>query len=174
MSQQVLIMGVSGCGKTTVGKMLADEWGAVFYDADDFHPAANRDKMSRGIPLDDADRQPWLKAIAETIREPRHPFVLACSALRESYRQQLLAACPELKIIHLHGSRELLWERMRQRQGHFMPASLLDSQLATLEPPADALHLDIAPSPKELTALICKHLSACQKPGSDLDYLRCH
>jgi gluconokinase len=160
MSQQVLIMGVSGCGKTTVGKMLADELGAVFYDADDFHPAANRDKMSRGIPLDEEDRKPWLQSIAETIRTQNQTFVLACSALRESYRQQLLAACPRLQIVHLHGSRELFLERMQQRQGHFMPASLLDSQLATLETPAAALRLDITASPKELTALIRKHLSA--------------
>jgi carbohydrate kinase (thermoresistant glucokinase family) len=152
MSQQVLIMGVSGCGKTTVGKMLADELNAVFYDADDFHPAANRDKMARGIPLDEEDRKPWLQSIAETIRAQNQTFVLACSALRESYRQQLLAACPGMKIIHLHGSRELLLERMQQRQGHFMPASLLDSQLATLEPPAAALRLDIAHTSQEIVS----------------------
>lgn len=160
MNHCLLIMGVSGCGKTTVGKMLADELGSVFYDADDFHSAANRDKMSRDIPLDDEDRKPWLQSIAETIQAQNQTFVLACSALRESYRQQLLAACPRLQIVHLHGSRELLWERMQQRQGHFMPTSLLDSQLATLEPPAAALRLDIAASPNELTALILRHLSA--------------
>lgn len=155
MSQHILIMGVSGCGKTTVGKRLAEETGAVFLDADNFHPAANLAKMAAGQPLTDEDRQPWLAMIAEKIRTLADaPFVLACSALRESYRQQLLAACPGMKIIHLHGSRELLLERLQKRQGHFMPASLLDSQLATLEPPAAALTLNVALSPQELIELI--------------------
>jgi carbohydrate kinase (thermoresistant glucokinase family) len=155
MSRHFLIMGVSGCGKTTVGKRLAEETGAVFLDADDFHPAANLAKMAAGQPLTDEDRQPWLAMIAEKIRTLADaPFVLACSALRESYRQQLLAACPGMKIIHLHGSRELLLERLQKRQGHFMPASLLDSQLATLEPPAAALTLNVALSPQELIELI--------------------
>lgn len=153
MSRHFLIMGVSGCGKTTVGKRLAEETGAVFLDADDFHPAANLAKMAAGQPLTEEDRQPWLAMIAEKIRTLADaPFVLACSALRESYRQQLLAACPGMKIIHLHGSRELLLERMQQRQDHFMPASLLDSQLATLEPPAAALRLDIALTPQEIVS----------------------
>ena len=146
-------MGVSGCGKTTVGKQLAEKTGAVFLDADDFHPAANLAKMAAGQPLTDEDRQPWLAAITEKIRTltgKDEPFVLACSALREIYRQQLLAACPEMKIIHLHGSRDLLLDRLQQRQGHFMPASLLDSQLATLEPPGSALTLNIALPPEEL------------------------
>lgn len=153
MNGSFLIMGVSGCGKTTVGKQLAEKTGAVFLDADDFHPAANLAKMAAGQPLTDEDRQSWLAALAEKIRaltEKDEPFVLACSALREIYRQQLLAACPEMKIIHLHGSRELLLERMQKRQGHFMPASLLDSQLATLEPPGSALTLDIELPPEEL------------------------
>jgi carbohydrate kinase (thermoresistant glucokinase family) len=155
MSRHFLIMGVSGCGKTTVGKRLAEEIGAVFLDADDFHPAANLAKMAAGQPLTDEDRQPWLAMIAEKIRTlADSPFVLACSALRESYRQQLLAACPGMKIIHLHSSRELLLERLQKRQGHFMPASLLDSQLATLEPPAAALTLNVALSPQELIELI--------------------
>lgn len=155
MSRHFLIMGVSGCGKTTVGKRLAEETGAVFLDADDFHPAANLAKMAAGQPLTDEDRQPWLAIVAEKIRTLADaPFVLACSALRESYRQQLLAACPGMKIIHLHGSRELLLERLQKRQGHFMPASLLDSQLATLEPPAAALTLNVALSPQELIELI--------------------
>jgi gluconokinase len=101
--------------------------------------------MSRGIPLTEEDRAPWLLAIAEKIvSQENHPFVLACSALRERYRQQLRTACPELRIIHLHGTRELLLERLQQRENHFMPASLLDSQLATLEAPSDALTIDIS------------------------------
>jgi len=154
MSKPFLIMGVSGCGKTTVGKRLADKLGSRFFDADDFHPAANRDKMCRGIPLDEEDRRPWLESICATIAAHPQPFVLACSALRESYRRQLLAACPEMKIIHLLGSRELLLERLQQRKGHFMPASLLDSQLATLEPPAEALTLNVELSPEKLVELI--------------------
>lgn len=140
-----LIMGVSGCGKTSVGQALAALLDYSFFDADDFHPAANRDKMSRGIPLTEEDRAPWLQAIVEKLVEQNNqPFVLACSALRESYRQQLRAACPALRIIHLHGTRELLLERLQQRENHFMPASLLDSQLATLEAPSDALTIDIS------------------------------
>jgi carbohydrate kinase (thermoresistant glucokinase family) len=145
MSSPYLIMGVSGCGKTSVSQALATELHCPFFDADDFHPAANRDKMSRGIPLTEEDRAPWLQAIAEKlIAQKDQPFVLACSALRESYRQQLLAACPTLHIIHLHGTRELLLDRLQQRKNHFMRASLLDSQLATLEIPADALTIDIS------------------------------
>lgn len=157
MNGSFLIMGVSGCGKTTVGKQLAEKTGAVFLDADDFHPAANLAKMAAGQPLTDEDRQPWLAAIAGKIRtltEKDEPFVLACSALREIYRQQLLAACPEMKIVHLHGSHDLLLDRLQQRQGHFMPASLLDSQLATLEPPGSSLTLNIELPPEELVAVI--------------------
>lgn len=150
MNHCLLIMGVSGCGKTTIGKALADELGVVFYDADDFHSAANREKMSRGIPLDEKDRKPWLQSIAETISAPRRSFVLACSALRESHRQQFMTACPELQIIHLQGTPKLLLERITQRSDHFMPASLLDSQFATLEPPSKALIIDIAQSPHEI------------------------
>jgi gluconokinase len=163
MSAQFLVMGVSGSGKSRVGKALASELGCAFFDADDFHPAANRDKMSRGIALTEEDRQPWLQAIAATLqKQDSEPFVLACSALRESYRQQLRSACPNLQIIFLHGSRDLLEQRLQQRQNHFMPASLLDSQLATLEPPTDALMLNIAHSPEYLLAIIHSHLSACQ------------
>lgn len=154
MTQGILIMGVSGCGKTTVGKALADELGAVFYDADDFHPAINRDKMSRGIPLDDADRIPWLEMISDVIREQKNSFVLACSALRESYRQKLLGAYPDLKIIHLCGTRDLLLERITNRRDHFMPASLLDSQLATLEPPHEALRIPISQSLRQTLDMI--------------------
>ncbi len=145
MSAPYLIMGVSGCGKTSVGQALASALHCPFFDADDFHPAANRDKMSRGIPLTEEDRAPWLQAIAEKLIDQKdQPFVLACSALRESYRQLLRTACPALRIIHLHGTRELLLDRLQQRENHFMPASLLDSQLATLETPVDALTIDIS------------------------------
>lgn len=144
MSAQFLIMGVSGSGKSSVGHALAASLGCDFFDADDFHPPANRDKMSHGIALSEEDRQPWLQAINATLsNQSAQPFVLACSALRETYREQLLAACPNLQIIFLHGTRELLEQRLQQRQNHFMPTSLLESQLATLEIPANALSVDI-------------------------------
>lgn len=146
-----LVMGVCGSGKTTIGKALADSLGITFFDADDFHPAANREKMRQGIPLDEADRLPWLAAISETI-EKSPAFVLACSALKENYRAILRRACPDLRIIFLYGTREQLAERMQARKNHFMPLSLLDSQLATLEQPSDALHLNIALIPEEMLA----------------------
>ena len=142
-------MGVCGSGKTTIGKALADAIGIDFFDADDFHPAANREKMSQGIPLDDNDRLPWLTAIADTIRITPS-FVLACSALKESYRHILRQACADLKIIHLHGSAEQLTERLKARKNHFMPPTLLASQLVTLEIPTDALTLNIALTPEQM------------------------
>jgi carbohydrate kinase (thermoresistant glucokinase family) len=146
-------MGVCGSGKTTIGKALADSLDIVFFDADDFHPGANREKMSQGIPLDDNDRMPWLTAIADTIRVTP-AFVLACSALKESYRSILRQACPELKIILLHGSPEQLTERLQARKNHFMPPALLASQLATLEIPTDALILNIALTPEQMVEKI--------------------
>lgn len=125
-------MGVSGSGKTTVGMALAAALGMRFVDADDLHPAANVEKMTAGIPLTDTDRWPWLDAVGAELA--RGDVVVACSALRRSYRDRLRSAAPELALVFLHGERELLAERM-QRPGHFMPVTLLDSQLETLEPP---------------------------------------
>jgi gluconokinase len=139
-------MGVSGSGKTTVGSALAVRLGVPFVDADDLHPAANVQKMVAGIPLTDDDRWPWLDAVGAVLA--RGPVVVACSALRRTYRDRLRAAAPDLALIYLHGSRELLADRMAHR-AHFMPVSLLDSQLATLEVPgADehAIVLDAADS----------------------------
>lgn len=148
-TKRFLVMGVCGSGKTTIGKALADSLDIVFFDADDFHPAANREKMSQGIPLDDNDRLPWLTAIADTIRSTPS-FVLACSALKESYRIILRQACPDLRIILLHSSPEQLTERLQARKDHFMPPALLASQLATLEIPTNALTLNIALTPEEM------------------------
>jgi len=125
-------MGVSGSGKTTVGAALAVALGLGFVDADDLHPAANIDKMTAGIPLTDADRWPWLDAVGAVLA--RADTVVACSALRRAYRDRLRAAAPDFALVYLHADRELLARRMH-RPGHFMPTSLLDSQLATLEPP---------------------------------------
>jgi len=124
-------MGVSGCGKSTVGQLLADQFGARFIDGDDLHPAANKAKMAAGTPLNDDDRWPWLALVGQTLAEG--DTVVACSALKRVYRERILAAAPNTKFVHLAGSREVLEQRLGARSGHFMPASLLDSQLATLE-----------------------------------------
>jgi carbohydrate kinase (thermoresistant glucokinase family) len=130
---KVVVMGVSGCGKTSVGLALAQKLHARFVDADDLHPAANKAKMSAGIPLNDDDRWPWLDAVASNLEE-QELTIVACSALKKAYRDRILAAAPGTVFVHLHGSRVVLDERLGNRKGHFMPASLLDSQLATLEP----------------------------------------
>jgi gluconokinase len=142
----ILVMGVSGCGKSTVGKALATALGWVFLDADDFHPPENVAKMASGIALTDADRGPWLKAIAGKLGELRadgRSFVLACSALKESYREELTRAAPGLLVVLLDGNPELIRERLLARKSHFMPPALLDSQFAALEVPACAIRLDI-------------------------------
>lgn len=130
----VIAMGVSGCGKSTVGRLLAQELGGEFLDGDDLHPAANVAKMAAGIPLDDEDREPWLRLIGEKMAGASGTMVIGCSALKRAYRDIIRAAAPDTAFVHLHGARELLAARMAARPGHFMPVSLLDSQLATLEP----------------------------------------
>jgi gluconokinase len=142
----VLVMGVSGSGKSTVGKALADRLGWTFADADDYHPPANREKMSRGEPLTDEDRQPWLEKLHDLIAEhalEQKTIVLACSALKEKYRDILVGDLEGVTLVFLRGDAELIAERMRQRE-HFMPVSLLETQLATLEPPTNAIIVDIA------------------------------
>ena len=135
---RIVVMGVSGCGKSSVGIALAETLGARFIDGDDLHPAANKAKMSAGIPLDDEDRWPWLDLVSKALAEPAPAgstgTVIACSALKRSYRERILAGAPNTFFIHLDGSREILQQRLGNRTGHFMPATLLDSQLATLEP----------------------------------------
>lgn len=150
----ILIMGVSGSGKTTVGHLLAERLGGVFIDADDFHSPANVDKMSRGVPLEDADRLPWLERLRNEITSPALPGktkVLACSALRRSYRELLGR---DLPTVFLHGDRETLAERLSARQGHYMAPELLASQLATLEEPCEpeAIRFPITLSPEEIVS----------------------
>lgn len=128
----VVVMGVSGSGKSTVGRAAAGRLGRAFVDADDLHPAANKRKMAAGVPLDDEDRAPWLEAVGE--RLAAGDVVVACSALRRSYRDALRAHAPQAAFVHLDGTREQLTERLAGRDHEYMPASLLDSQLATLEP----------------------------------------
>lgn len=155
-----VVMGVSGCGKSTVGQSLAEACGNAYVEGDDFHPKANVDKMSAGEPLDDDDRSGWLRALKEQIlhaREEGLGLVVSCSALKRSYRDLLREADPALRFVHLHGPRALIAERLSARRDHYMPPHLLDSQLATLEPlGADerGLRLDIQLSPAQLVGAI--------------------
>jgi gluconokinase len=138
-------MGVSGSGKTTFGTALAKELNWTFADADDYHPPSNIQKMASGKALSDTDREPWLQRLHALIEQhllEQRPLVLACSALKASYRQTLTANLEGVKVVFLNGSRELIAERMKTRE-HFMPPSLLESQLNTLEPPEDAIVLDV-------------------------------
>jgi len=152
-----VIMGVSGSGKTTVGKALAEKLGWDFFDADDFHPPENIAKMAAGIPLNDSDRTPWLGALSDllftTLKAGRHP-VLACSALKESYREQLLEGKDGVEVIYLKGSYDILWARMSVRQSHFMKPEMLKSQFDILEEPENALALDVSMPLDEMLALV--------------------
>jgi gluconokinase len=141
----VVVMGVQGCGKTSVGQALAARLAARFVDADDFHPPANVEKMRAGIPLDDGDRAPWLARLNAVLRHSvakGEPVVLACSALRARYRATLAERLPVLRVVHLSGSYELIAARLAQRQHRYMPPGLLRSQFDALEPPTDAIVVD--------------------------------
>jgi gluconokinase len=131
----LLLMGVSGSGKTTVGAMLAGRLGWTYAEADDFHPRANVEKMHAGIPLNDDDRRPWLEATAAWMRDQTGPAVVTSSALKHKYRDLLRAGRPDLRLVYLEGDRELIGKRLAARHGHFFPKQLLDSQFADLEPP---------------------------------------
>ena len=147
----VVVTGVSGTGKTTLGLGLSQALGLPFLDADQFHPPANIEKMGRGEPLTDADRQPWLAALASNLldMEKQGGAVLACSALKNTYRQQLQVN-DQLRWIHLTGSRDLIWERMLARQNHYMKAGMLDSQLSIWEKPSSGKLLDISGTPAQV------------------------
>lgn len=153
IAQQVVVMGVSGSGKSSIGVLLAKELGIEFKDGDDLHPQANKEKMSAGIPLTDQDRWPWLNLVGLTLSMPGGA-VVACSALKKVYRDKIRETAPNTVFVHLTGSRELLSERLGNRKNHFMPASLLDSQLATLEPlEADEIGLTVNVGGDELEIL---------------------
>lgn len=132
----IVVMGVSGCGKSTTGDALAARLGWPMLEGDSFHPEANVEKMHAGIPLDDSDRAPWLQALADQIAQHEaegKSSIISCSSLKRAYRDILRSGAPAVRFVHVHGSRELLMQRLESRQGHFFPAKLLDSQLATLE-----------------------------------------
>lgn len=130
-----MIMGVAGCGKTSVGQALAQRLGGHFHDGDDLHPPANIAKMSAGHPLNDTDRAPWLDLVGDALRDAEDTILIGCSALKRIYRDRIRAAArAPVTFVHLSGSRAVIEARMSQRDGHFMPVSLLDSQFATLEP----------------------------------------
>lgn len=153
-------MGVSGCGKSTVGRRLAKHFGLDFIEGDDYHPAENVAKMAAGNSLNDEDRQPWLEALAQVLAkastdsgETQKGAVLACSALKKAYRDTLQKPLQEqLLIVWLEGSREVLLSRLQARKDHFFPPHLLDSQLETLEPPTGAIRINIDQSVKEIVA----------------------
>ena len=153
----IVLMGVAGSGKTTVGRALAEQLGWPYRDADEFHPPANVDKMSHGIPLTDPDREPWLTAIRRYIDETlaqNGRAVVTCSALKEHYRQIIVSDRARVKLVYLAGNFSLIAERLRAREGHFMKAEMLSSQFADLEPPRDALTVDVAQSPEVIVTEI--------------------
>jgi gluconokinase len=150
-------MGVAGVGKTTIGELLARTLGWRFVDADDYHPLENIAKMKAGIALEDADRWPWLGHLNRVLKEEEQA-VIACSALKERYRARLLQGVHPYRIVYLHGAPELIRARMATRTHRYMPPSLLDSQLAALEPPAGAISIDVAAPPQASVAAIVDQL----------------
>jgi gluconokinase len=156
----VLLMGVSGVGKTTIGQALAREVHWRFADADDFHPASNVAKMRAGNPLDDADRAPWLELLHDAIARwvtGRESVVLACSALKETYREKLLVG-PEVKLVYLHGDFNLIAQRLTMRHGHYMNPGLLRSQFETLEVPEDSITIDVSGSVPDIVVRVRRAL----------------
>jgi len=168
----VLIMGVSGSGKTTLGRLVAGRLGLPFVDADDLHPPSNVRKMSAGEPLTDADREPWLDTVARRIEAAvatggGRGLVVACSALKRAHRDRLREAASAIVLVHPAGPTDVIRGRLLKRAGHFMPASLLDSQLASLEPPAADEHpivVDVSPTPGQIAAWIAARVHG-RSPG---------
>jgi gluconokinase len=163
MIRFIIVMGVSGSGKTSVGKVLAEHLKWDFYDADDFHPPENVAKMASGIPLDDSDRAPWLAAMHDLISsslKQNKSGVLACSALKERYRQQLMNSSGDVQLVYLKGSYDLIWSRMETRTDHYMKPHMLHSQFDALEEPSNALTVDISLSVEEILQFVIKQISS--------------
>lgn len=157
----VIVMGVSGSGKTTVGEKLAAKLGWRYFDADDFHPPANVEKMRSGTPLHDEDRWPWLQALNDLLKQHAargENVVLGCSALKHIYREGMSDHVPDVKWVYLKGDFDLIQSRLQARQHRYMPMSLLESQFATLEEPKDAIVVDIHPDPDEICENIVRAL----------------
>jgi len=164
----VIVMGVTGAGKTTIGRLLAAKLGWEFADADDYHPVINLEKMARGVALTDTDRAPWLTALHAAILEwqaQRKNVVLACSALKGEYREKLGVGAAE-RLVYLKGSRELIGSRLRARPGHFATEAILDDQFRTLEEPEDAITVDVDGTPQQIVQGIQARLRFGQDPGS--------
>lgn len=163
-SRLFVVMGVAGSGKTTIGEGVAKQVGGIYVDGDDLHPKSNIQKMSKGEPLTDDDRWPWLKQVAITLSANQGMCFIGCSALKRDYRDFITKHAGEaVTFIYLDGSRELIAKRMSQREGHFMPTSLLDSQFETLEVPTsdeNKLAVDISKTQKEVIEDICTHITA--------------
>jgi len=166
MTRCAIVMGVSGCGKTSVGEGLSRSTSIRFVDGDALHPQANVDKMSAGNPLTDQDRWPWLEAIGREFAQSPEPLIIGCSALKRSYRDMIRHhAGAMVTFIHLTGTREIISQRMQARKHHFMPPALLDSQFAALEPPApdeDSISIDIDQPLEAIIAQAAQHLSRSQ------------
>lgn len=154
MTERFVIMGVSGCGKSSIGAAFANAIGGIFIDGDYLHPDANRTKMASGQPLTDQDRAPWLVRVGQALRRTDGPIVIGCSALKRRYRDVIRDQAEQpIMFLHLTGSHQVLAARMAARTGHFMPPSLLDSQLAALEPPTSdeaAIEVDIDQTPQAI------------------------
>lgn len=157
----IVVMGVSGSGKTTVGRLLATDLGWIFYEGDEAHPADNLRKMAAGTPLTDADRLPWLRELRGLIERSLaagEDAVLACSALKESYREILAGGLEGVCFVHLTGDPALIAERLEHRQGHFMKVGMLASQLAVIEPPEGGISVEVEGSPEEIVAEVQRRL----------------
>lgn len=161
----IVVMGVAGSGKSTVGRLLAERLDAAFEEGDAYHSDENVEKMRAGTPLTDADRDPWLKELARHIRQwlrENRRTVLACSALKKRYRESLLGDRRDIALVYLKGTERLIRSRLEARRGHYMPVELLASQVATLEEPASAITVDIRPKPDTIVEKILSELTAPQ------------
>ena len=159
----LIFVGVAGSGKTTVAKLFAEKTGAVFHEGDDFHLTSNVEKMRQGIPLTDDDRESWLRALRKIIvcsLAKNELAAIACSALKAKYRELLKGGYERVRFVHLTGPREIIEERLKNRSGHFMPPTLLDSQFAILEPPKDAFIFSCEKTPEEIVAELIHVLEA--------------